>query len=86
MTLTRDQRCKDCHVNAPEDGRSRCESCAAKRRERERIQREERRKRGACLTCGRPVKFDRKTKKRPERVYRYCREHLKYYAERQREA
>lgn len=84
MSLTREQSCKDCHVDAPEQGKSRCEKCRVSRNDKERVQREERRARSKCLTCGSPVKRDRKTKEKTARVYRYCAEHLAYYAERQR--
>lgn len=68
-----DDRCKDCS-EPREEGRSRCETCAARRREEERLQREERRRKHACLTCGAPVRGARG--KEPAK---YCLEHLEYY-------
>lgn len=71
--MTRDQLCKDCHGAPPEEGRSRCGPCARARRESARLQREERRARGKCLTCGVPAKRIK------GRVFRYCATHLEYY-------
>lgn len=68
-----DERCKDCS-DLREEGASRCALHAARRREEERLQRERRRARHACLTCGAPVRGARG--KRPAR---YCPAHLEYY-------
>lgn len=66
-----DPRCKDC-AEPHEDGRTRCAACAEKRRVDEAAMRAQRKKRHACVTCGKPAAKDRTL----------CRRHLEYYAAR----
>lgn len=66
--------CRDCG-DTPEPDRTRCRACAKARREREAVQRNARRRSGLCLTCG----------AKAAKGKRYCREHLAYYAARDRE-
>lgn len=68
--------CKACRTAAPEPGRTRCATCAAKRNAADAVRRAELRAGGKCLTCG----------KRALKGRAYCAIHRDYYRERARRA
>jgi len=58
--------------------RPRCQQCRKARNAQARELSAYRRRRKACVTCGRPAK------RRGAELWRYCPRHLEYYAARQR--
>jgi hypothetical protein len=90
--------CKRCGASHESNGEplsaSRCRECRRARREADAALREYRRENGQCLTCGAPVARSKLVPvggdghggehRREREPARYCREHLAYYAARQR--
>lgn len=80
--------CRGCG-GEPEEGSVRCAACKAARREREALARAAKRRSGTCLFggCQKPVagsKLLNAGQKRVREPASYCKEHLEYYAVRQR--